>query len=34
LFMLHYNFPPFATGEVKPMRGTSRRETGHGYLAR
>jgi polyribonucleotide nucleotidyltransferase len=33
-FMLHYNFPPFATGEVKPMRGTSRRETGHGYLAR
>jgi polyribonucleotide nucleotidyltransferase len=34
LFMLHYNFPPFASGEVKPMRGTSRRETGHGYLAR
>lgn len=33
-FMLHYNFPPFSTGEVKPMRGTSRRETGHGYLAR
>jgi len=33
-FMLHYNFPPFATGEVKPMRGTSRRDTGHGYLAR
>lgn len=33
-FMLHYNFPPFATGEVKPQRGTSRRETGHGYLAR
>lgn len=33
-FMLHYNFPPFASGEVKPMRGTSRRETGHGYLAR
>jgi len=33
-FMLHYNFPPFCTGEVKPMRGTSRRETGHGYLAR
>jgi len=33
-FMLHYNFPPFASGEVRPMRGTSRRETGHGYLAR
>jgi polyribonucleotide nucleotidyltransferase len=33
-FMLHYNFPPFASGEVKQMRGTSRRETGHGYLAR
>lgn len=33
-FMLHYNFPPFSIGEVKPMRGTSRRETGHGYLAR
>lgn len=32
-FMLHYNFLPFCTGEVKPMRGTSRRETGHGYLA-
>jgi polyribonucleotide nucleotidyltransferase len=32
-FMLHYNFPPFATGEVKPMRGTGRREIGHGYLA-
>ena len=32
-FMLHYNFPPFATGEVKPMRGTSRREIGHGNLA-
>ena len=32
-FMLHYNFPPFCTGEAKPMRGTSRREIGHGNLA-
>jgi len=32
-FMLHYNFPPFATGEVKMIRGTSRREIGHGTLA-
>ena len=32
-FMLHYNFPPFSTGEAKPMRGTSRREIGHGTLA-
>ncbi len=32
-FMLHYNFAPFSTGEVKPMRGQSRRETGHGALA-
>jgi polyribonucleotide nucleotidyltransferase len=32
-FMLHYNFPPFATGEVKPLRGPSRREIGHGALA-
>jgi polyribonucleotide nucleotidyltransferase len=32
-FMLHYNFPPFSTGEAKPMRGTSRREVGHGALA-
>ncbi len=32
-FMLHYNFPPFCTGEVKPIRGTSRREIGHGNLA-
>lgn len=32
-FMLHYNFPPFCTGEAKPMRGTSRREVGHGNLA-
>jgi polyribonucleotide nucleotidyltransferase len=33
LFMLHYNFPPFATGEVKPLRGAGRREIGHGFLA-
>jgi len=32
-FMHHYNFPPFSVGEVKPMRGASRREIGHGYLA-
>jgi polyribonucleotide nucleotidyltransferase len=32
-FMLHYNFPPFSTGEAKPVRGTSRREIGHGALA-
>ena len=32
-FMLHYNFPGFATGEVRMFRGTSRRETGHGLLA-
>ena len=32
-FMLHYNFPPFSTGEVKPIRGVSRREIGHGNLA-
>jgi polyribonucleotide nucleotidyltransferase len=32
-FMLHYNFPPYSTGEVRPMRGTSRREIGHGNLA-
>lgn len=32
-FMLHYNFPPFSTGEVKPMRSVGRREIGHGYLA-
>jgi polyribonucleotide nucleotidyltransferase len=31
--MLHYNFPPYSTGEVKPLRGTSRREIGHGALA-
>ncbi len=32
-FMLHYNFPPYSTGEVKMMRGTGRREVGHGALA-
>lgn len=32
-FYLHYNFPPFSTGEAKPIRGTSRREVGHGNLA-
>ncbi|MGK2862911.1 MAG: polyribonucleotide nucleotidyltransferase [Chitinophagaceae bacterium] len=32
-FFLHYNFPPFSTGEVKMMRGQSRREVGHGNLA-
>lgn len=32
-FYLHYNFPPFSTGEVKPIRGVSRREIGHGNLA-
>lgn len=32
-FILHYNFPPFSTGEVKRMMGTSRREIGHGNLA-
>lgn len=32
-FMHHYNFPPFSTGEVSPVRGASRREIGHGYLA-
>ncbi len=32
-FMLHYNFPPFSVGEVKPLRGPSRRDVGHGYLA-
>jgi polyribonucleotide nucleotidyltransferase len=32
-FMLHYNFPPFSTGEAYPVRGTSRREIGHGNLA-
>ena len=32
-FMLHYNFPPFSVGEVRPIRGTGRREIGHGALA-
>jgi polyribonucleotide nucleotidyltransferase len=32
-FYLHYNFPPFCTGEARPLRGTSRREVGHGNLA-
>jgi polyribonucleotide nucleotidyltransferase len=32
-FVLHYNFPPFSTGDAKPMRGLSRREVGHGNLA-
>ncbi len=32
-YMLHYNFPPFSVGEVKPMRGPGRREIGHGQLA-
>jgi len=33
-FMLHYNFPPYSTGEVKRMGGQSRREVGHGHLAK
>ena len=32
-YLLHYNFPPFCTGEAKPIRGVSRREIGHGNLA-
>ena len=32
-FLLHYNFPPFSVGEVKPLRGPSRRDVGHGNLA-
>lgn len=32
-FMLHYNFPPYSVGEVRPMRGPGRREVGHGHLA-
>ena len=32
-FLLHYNFPPFCTGEAKAQRGTGRREIGHGHLA-
>jgi len=33
-FLLHYNFPPYCVGEVKPLRGPARREVGHGHLAR
>lgn len=33
-FMLHYNFPPFSTGEARPIRGVGRREVGHGNLAK
>jgi len=32
-YMLHYNFPPFSVGEIKPIRGPGRREIGHGALA-
>lgn len=32
-YMHHYNFPPYSTGEIKPLRGPGRREIGHGYLA-
>lgn len=32
-YIHHYNFPPYATGETKPLRGTGRREVGHGRLA-
>ena len=32
-FLLHYNFPPFCTGEAKAQRGVGRREIGHGHLA-
>jgi polyribonucleotide nucleotidyltransferase len=32
-FLLHYNFPPFSVGEIKPLRGPGRREIGHGHLA-
>lgn len=32
-YMHHYNMPPYSTGEARPMRGTGRREVGHGYLA-
>src|SRR4029077_13973675 len=32
-YMLHYNFPPFSVGEVRPIRGPGRREIGHGMLA-
>lgn len=33
VFLLHYNFPPFSTGEAKAQRGVGRREIGHGNLA-
>lgn len=33
-FLLHYSFPPFSVGDVRPLRGPGRREVGHGYLAR
>lgn len=33
-FMLHYNFPPFSVGDVRPLRGPGRREVGHGHLAK
>ncbi|MBK8974463.1 MAG: polyribonucleotide nucleotidyltransferase [Planctomycetes bacterium] len=33
-FLLHYNFPPYSVGEVRPLRGPGRREIGHGFLAR
>jgi polyribonucleotide nucleotidyltransferase len=33
-FLLHYNFPPYSVGEVRPLRGPGRREIGHGHLAR
>ena len=32
-FMLHYNFPPYSVGDVRPLRGPGRREVGHGHLA-
>jgi len=32
-FLLHYNFPPFSTGDARPYRGVGRREVGHGNLA-
>ncbi len=32
-YMLHYNFPPFSVGEIRPLRGPGRREIGHGFLA-
>ncbi|MBI5849504.1 MAG: polyribonucleotide nucleotidyltransferase [Planctomycetes bacterium] len=33
-FLLHYNFPPYSVGEIRPLRGPGRREIGHGFLAR